>query len=382
MTHLDDGTLRRLADEPLAISAAGQTHLDACEICRARGARIASEGRAMERLLALPSLQPPTVSAFGRLQARIDSEEAARPVRWYERWFGGPLPVTRRLGAPVVVAVVSALLVASTGYAVMPRLITIFHPTRVVTMQVSPNDVRLNGKTLDYGTLSWNPAPPALEQVASLSAAATAAGMPALTPQSLPAAVGTTVSYGTIGQATASFRFDAAALHASAARQGVSVPAMPQAIDGSTLLVTTGPSILQVYGPLPATQAGQTASANPGAGISGGLPVLVIVQTRVPTVTSTGATAAQLEDYLLREPGVPPDLAAQLRAIKDPASALPIPIPSGLATSRAVQVQGVQAVLIDAGIVSGVVWQKGGIIYAVGGQLTPDQILQVASSLH
>jgi hypothetical protein len=112
------------------------------------------------------------------------------------------------------------------------------------------------------------------------------------------------------------------------------------------------------------------------------MPRLVIAETRTPTVTSTGASATQLQDYLLSQPGVPADVAVQLRAIRDPSSTLPIPVPSGLATSRQVRVQGVQGVLVDAGFAVGVIWQKGGIIYAVGGQLTPDQVLQIAASLH
>jgi len=79
---------------------------------------------------------------------------------------------------------------------------------------------------------------------------------------------------------------------------------------------------------------------------------------------------------------VPPDIAAQIRAIKDPSSTLPIPIPKGLATTGQVQVNGVQGLLIKAVLGAGVVWQENGVIYAVGGQLTPDQVLAIATSLH
>jgi hypothetical protein len=89
-----------------------------------------------------------------------------------------------------------------------------------------------------------------------------------------------------------------------------------------------------------------------------------------------------LEDYLLSQPGVPPDIAAQIKAIKDPSTTLPIPIPKGLATTESVQINGVQGLLIKAVIGAGVVWQKNGVIYAVGGLLTPDQVLAIATSLH
>lgn len=381
MTHLDEGTLRRMCDEPLAISAAQQRHYDGCDACRERGARIVAETRAVDRLLAVPALSLDAGVAYARLMTRVSAEEAAAPVRWYQRrapaigWFG-----LGRAAAVVLVVAVLAVGFTASGYA--QRLLTVFHPTRIVSVQVSPADLRGSGPTLEYGTLNWNPAPPSVQPAGSLAVAAGSTGLPALTPGTLPAVVGTAVTYGTIAQATASYRFDGSTLAASAARQGVRTAPMPDAINGSTLYVTTGPSLLQVYGPLPVGAGAPATQASAEAGgLSGGLPRLVIAETRTPTVTSTGASATQLQDYLLSQPGVPLDLAAQLRAIKDPTSALPIPIPSGLATSRPVQVHGVQGLLVDAGLAVGVIWQKDGIIYAVLGQLTPDQILQIAGSL-
>ncbi len=144
---------------------------------------------------------------------------------------------------------------------------------------------------------------------------------------------------------------------------------MPSSIDGSTLIVNGGPALIEVWG-----LGGTTETMN--------VPTLVIAQTRVPTVDSTGASTAQLEDYLLSQPGVPPELAAQVKAIKDPSTTLPIPIPKGLATTESTQVNGTPAVLIKAVLGAGVVWVKNGVIYAVGGQLTPDQVLAIATSLH
>jgi len=164
--------------------------------------------------------------------------------------------------------------------------------------------------------------------------------------------------------------FDAARLRASASKASVHVSPMPSSIDGSTLVVNGGPALIEAWG-ISDTRTG-TAS----------IPTLVIAQTRVPTVDSNGASRAQLEDYLLSQPGVPPELAAQIKAIKDPSTTLPIPIPKGLATTESVQVNGTPATLIKAVLGAGVVWVKNGVIYAVGGQLTPDQVLAIATSLH
>ena len=380
MAHLDDGTLRRMRDEPLAVSGAQQLHYDRCPACRGRGARIAEEAGSVERLLEVPTLEPPAGAAFARLMARV--EKAPAPgERWYERRPWRPTPYARHLTRPALaVAAAAALLVGFTGYEVAPRLLTVFHPTQVAPVQVSVSDLRA-GQTLDYGTLSWNPGPPRMEQAGSLAAAARQAGLPALTPGSLPAAVGTAVTYATLGKATATYQFDARKLAESAARQGVSAAAMPASIDGSVLVIESGPSLVQVYGPLPAASPASSPSQEDGV-LPSGLPRLVIGETRAPTVSSTGASAKQLEDYLLSQPGVPADVAVQVRAIQDPTSTLLVPIPSGLATSKKVRVQGVDGLLIDAGLGAAAVWQKGGIIYAVGGQLTRDQILQIAGSLH
>jgi hypothetical protein len=177
------------------------------------------------------------------------------------------------------------------------------------------------------------------------------------------------VSFGVVSHATGSLTFNAERLRASAAKAGVQASQMPSSVDGSTLVVNGGPALIAVWG-----ISGTTGEP--------GVPTLVIAQTRIPTVDSSGATTTQLEDYLLSQPGVPPELAAQIKAIKDPSTTLPIPIPKGLATTEATQVNGTPAVMIKAVFGAGVVWVKNGVIYAVGGQLTPDQVLAIATSLH
>jgi len=79
-----------------------------------------------------------------------------------------------------------------------------------------------------------------------------------------------------------------------------------------------------------------------------------------------------------------PQLAGQIRAIKDPSSTLPVPIPVDMATSKKVTVQGVEGIFVgdSTGLGSAVIWQKDGIVYGVAGTLTEQQVLAVANSLH
>jgi len=365
--HLSDGILRRIYDEPLALTATDQAHYDTCSECKTRFEVIAGTARTTSALLDLPSLKPEPLTAYRSVRARIEREEAARPPHWYERWLNQASPRLRPMATPAIAVLLAATLltgVAVTGAA--QSVFRIFEPHSFAAVQVSPSDFAGSGALLDYGPVKWQPEMPKLQEVSDATTAHTLSGLPVLLPASLPGGVSGPVSFGVVSHATGSLTLDAERLRASAAQKGVRVNPMPSTINGSTLIVNGGPALIEVWG-----LSGEAR-----------VPTLVIAQTRIPTVDSTGATAAQLEDYLLSQPGVPPEIAAQLRAIKDPVSTLPVPIPKGLATTEPVQVNGVSGLMIKATIAAGVVWEKNGVIYAVGGQLTPDQVLAIATTLH
>ena len=102
-----------------------------------------------------------------------------------------------------------------------------------------------------------------------------------------------------------------------------------------------------------------------------------------PKVSSSGASVQQIEDYLISLPGFPPDLAAQIRAIGDPTTTLPVPVPTGQ-QSHQVDVQGVHGLFVgdSTGLGSGMIWSKGGVLYATVGTLTESELAGVARSLH
>jgi hypothetical protein len=368
--HLSDGTLRRIVDEPLALTAADQAHFDECAECKPRFHVIANDARATTGLLQVPAFEPQAPAALAVVRARIKREETARPPRWYERWLSRTSPRWRPMATPAIAVLLAAALLTGLGVSgIAQSLIRIFEPRQLQAVTVSPSDFAQTTALLDYGQVKWLPEAPKLQQLTDAAAARTQSGLPVLMPASLPNGVSGPVSYGVVSHATGSLTFDAERLRASAATKSVNVSPMPSSINGSTLVVNAGPALVEVWG-----LSGNTSLAQ--------APTLVIAQTRVPTVDSIGASAVDLENYLLSQPGVPPDIAAQLKAIKDPTSTLPLPIPKGLATTEPVQVDGVTGLLIKAVIGAGVVWVKNGVIYAVGGQLTPDQVLAIATSLH
>jgi hypothetical protein len=113
------------------------------------------------------------------------------------------------------------------------------------------------------------------------------------------------------------------------------------------------------------------------------LPQLVVARSTSPTVTSTQVSLKQLEDYILAQPGITPELKAAINAIGDPGHTLLIPIPVSYATSKNVTVQGVQGVALgdNTGVGSGVVWVKGGSVYVVAGSIKQSDAINIANNL-
>src|SRR6267143_694997 len=69
--HLSDGTLRRIYDEPLALTAADQAHFDECAHCKAAFGTIANSARAATALLSVPAFEPEAAAALPRVLVRI-----------------------------------------------------------------------------------------------------------------------------------------------------------------------------------------------------------------------------------------------------------------------------------------------------------------------
>jgi hypothetical protein len=106
-----------------------------------------------------------------------------------------------------------------------------------------------------------------------------------------------------------------------------------------------------------------------------------VAEVQGPTVSSSGADLTTLESYLLSQPGISAELAAQIRAIADPSSTLPIPVPAGAASST-VDLNGHAAVVLAAGSEgSAVIWAENGRLFAVLGQANASDLLDVARQI-
>jgi hypothetical protein len=320
-----------------------------------------------------------TDDALTRFRARIQNEGIAgvAPVarrRAMSRWLQG-------LAAAAGVVIVASALTLS---GVADSILQIFEPKSVVAVPITQSDLNYLGQAcagLDlqqclgaYGAFVWT-TPPQPKEVQSRGQASAEAGFAVQAPTSLPSSVTGNPRYGVINRSSATFTFSADSTRQAAARQNRTAPPMPANIDGSKLFITGGPAVVQIWG-APAGAAG-------GTGAHQDIPTLVVGQAKSPTVSSDGITVDQLRAYLLSQPGISPQLAAAIRAIGDPSSTLPVPVPAELAISHSVTVQGVQGLFVgdNTGIASAVIWQKDGMMFEVIGSFTESQALSIANSM-
>jgi hypothetical protein len=312
-----------------------------------------------EKLLAMPPLAVDTEKGLARFAAAVERTDA-QPARRALPAFAFAKPAKWLAAAAGIVIVATTL--TMTGLA--DTILQIFETKQFAAVSVTTTDLQTLGQLSQFGTLTWS-AQPNPHPVASLAAATAETGLPAVS-VTVPASVTGGTQYSVLPRTTATFVFDASLARASAAAIGRTAPPMPAKLDGSTLMFTGGPVILVTYGEM--NHAGST---------------FVVGVAKAPTASSDGASVSEIQAYLLAQPSVSPALAAQIRAISDPSTTLPIPIPVGQAAAKNVRVHGTTGLFIgdSTGLGSGVLWQQNGLVYVVGGTLTEAETIAAANSL-
>jgi hypothetical protein len=366
VAHLDDGTLRRMVDDPDANVGAEAAHLGSCAECQARFQAIAADARSVATLLAVPEAHVDAARAFASVTGAARSQPA----------LGLRFPIVRPAARPAL-ALVAAVTVLALVVVAFTFSGLFFKPTTVKTVPVTVADVQALSQLADYGTLKWTTRPDLHVAVNAADASAVAGFQaPAVSSSTLPRGVSSNITYAAMPQAQAVFTFSAEKAAASAAAHGKPLPRLPAGMDGATLTITAGPAIAEVYGNLNQPQsATNTSEVN--------LPQLVVAKSVTPTATSTQVTVKQLEDYILAQPGISDQLKKAVKAVGDPSTTLLIPVPVGYATSSQVTVQGVEGVALgdNTGLGSGVVWVKSGYVYAVIGSVKQSDALNIANNL-
>jgi hypothetical protein len=253
--------------------------------------------------------------------------------------------------------------------------LSIFRPTQVKAISVTAADARALRALPPleaFGTLRGTRSP-GLDEVASANEAGQNAGYALRLPGSVPGSLGKSVRYEVTQRARTSFRFSRAKAAGWAKDNKVALVPPPAGLDGATFTATLAPVAIVTYGTPPRRHQGARSR---GA-------FLAVVQAPVPTVRSTGASLQTLAAWFAQQPGIPAQLAAQVKAIGDPTQTLPIPVRFDKQTATAVQVDGVQGLAIgdETGIGSAIVWTKHGTLYAVGGTFAQSTVLALADGL-
>jgi hypothetical protein len=226
----------------------------------------------------------------------------------------------------------------------------------------------------ELGTFSSNtphsPGDVKTQEVATVADASKAVGFTVKQPDpsTLPAGVAATPKIQVSSGSESRFTFDKAKATAYFASINRSDLSLPDKLNGVSLVVSVPSAVLLQY---PDTSGDGTG-------------VLVGEAKELVVSVDGNATLDEVRDFLLGLPGVPPDVANQLRNIQDWQNTLPIPVPADKVGWQQTTIAGGQGLLLadNSGIGSGALWQRDGQVYGVAGELKAADIQRIANGLH
>jgi hypothetical protein len=359
MRHPTDGVLRRLVDEPAGVSDPDRRHVSDCPVCLATLAGVRDDAVAVDAALRAETASDVDVAAaWRRLSVTMAGEDrltaAARPPRRRNALWRRPAIAT--LGVAVVLA--------GGSVAAASDWFQIFRTEQITPVTVSSGDLVALPDLSAYGDLVVVQEPN-IHAVADAAAAEAETGLDVPEVVALPQGVTGDPTYQVGGQITAEFTFSVDRAAQAASEAGETLPPAPPGLDGSRFQLNAGPGVAQLWSE------------------ARGVPALVVARAVAPTAYSSGVPFTVVRDYLLSLPGFPDDLAAQLASFTGDGTTLPLPVPADLATSEQTEVNGHPATLLTSrdGLIAGVVWVEDGIVTAVAGSLSPDEVVAVASDL-
>jgi hypothetical protein len=208
------------------------------------------------------------------------------------------------------------------------------------------------------------------EPVADRAAAATAAGfaVPVVAPSVLPAGVERTPERILVSRARETrITFDRDRALDYLRRNGRPDAQLPERYDGTRLVIQVPAVVVQQF-----------------AGRDGGPALLVGKAGLLGLDTEGGASLEELREVVLGLPGLPPETVAQLRAIGDWRTTLPLPVPSDEVRWRPATVEGAEAISFadQTGRLHALLWQRHDHIWGVAGVVGADEARDVANSLN
>jgi hypothetical protein len=286
-------------------------------------------------------------------------------VHGWQRW-------RLALGGVAAALAVTLALATPEGQAAAASFLSQFRSQRLAIVTFDPNQARQTGlfRFEQLGTvknsLPNQPARPA--EVANVQEAAGRAGFPIPQPDpaTLPAGAAKTPKVRFSPASETRLTFDkqkARAYFDSIDRKDL---ALPDKMNGATLIVALPPVVLLEY----------AASDNKPA-------VMIGAAREIQVGVEGNASLDEIRTFLLGLPNVPPDLARQLRSIQDWTTTLPIPVPVDRTTWQETTIAGAPAYILNdnTGLGSGVIWQRDGRIVGVAGPMKANELRRIAESL-
>ncbi|MGY1820841.1 hypothetical protein [Geodermatophilus sp. SYSU D00079] len=358
MRHPSEGVLRRLVDEPAGVPDADRRHVADCPACLAGLAAAREDATLVGAALhadGTPDADP--VAGWQRLSTALPARAATPAPAASRRWGGW-------LHRPAAAALAFVVVLTGAGVAAANDWLPIFRTEQVAALEVDPADLVALPDLTAYGDVevTGDGEPHAVPDAA---AARAESGLDVPEVGDLPRGVEGQPEYQVVGELSGVFTFSAERAAQAAAASGDPLPPVPAGLDGTQVRLTAGPGVAAVWSQ------------------SSGLPTLVVGRAVAPAAFTSGAPFETVRDYLLSLPGLPDDVAAQLRTFTADGSTLPLPVPADLVETSSAEVDGVPATVLtsrDQGM-AGVVWVDDGVVTLVGGALGADEVLAVARDL-
>lgn len=379
MNCVEVGRLRAYLDDELSPGERGMVdaHLASCDACRGTLTQVERDAAATRAALEVLAPAPDEV-VLPAAALRSFRERRAVKLGWWQRFQEGVEvemdAFTKRwrvvLASAAAVLVALSLVFTPAGTAVAGWL-QVFRAEKFAPVTIDPAATRPASAQLnptDFGAFEVQ-TEPKMRKLTNLSEAQVefAVRQPAYLPDGFEVLE---LSASTPGEVI--FRFDRAKSQAAFAQMGLQVN-LPASMDGSTA---------RVYVPGGVQQAWKGAGSNSG---------LIFLQNPSPTLE----LPKFLESKATRElfyslAGLQPEVVSQLEGFVESGNTAPVPVMKG-DTATQVEVDGAQGVLVthkpavagkNAPEGSYLVWQKGGVVYVLGGTVSDAELVKIANSLN
>ncbi|TMR09026.1 hypothetical protein ETD86_45245 [Nonomuraea turkmeniaca] len=358
MRHPTDGTLRRLLDEPAGVADADREHVAGCPVCLS-GLAAAQEDAELTAAALSVEFAADVDTGWRRLSRAVAAEGRAGPATAApaRRWRAA-------LRNPVVAVFGVVILLTGAGAAAAADWLQIFRTEQITPVTAPRADLIKMPELSAFGEVEVIEDID-IRKVADAAAARKATGLSVPRVGALPRGVTGEPTYHVLGRVSGVFTFSAAKSAQTAAAAGKTAPPPPPGLDGSRFRLVAGPGLAAVW-----------SEGRP-------MPALMVARAVAPTAYSAGVPFATARDYLLSLQVLPENVASQLRSFSGDGTTLPLFQSVEQLTTSTAEVGGVPATVLTSqgGTMAGVVWADGGVVTAVAGSLSADEVLSVARGL-